>query len=133
MDPRTAGGHLHASLGAAFRTVCFAFGRGRINAGSQQFKPATRQAEGPIDWTLRPHTAPPPPPGSTEYLLDQPALDCFAVAPAEVDALRHAPLVRTVGAFYWDGAESFTTRRAPDDVFDVLVYFREVHPSRLLT
>jgi erythromycin esterase len=131
-EPPVVGAHLRARLGAAYRTVCFAFGRGSFNAGSQRYNTATRQPEGPIDWTLRPHAGASPPPGSTEYLLDQLGLDCFAVAPAEVEALRYAPLIRTAGTYGWEGAEAFPDRRVPADVYDILVYFREVHPSRLL-
>jgi erythromycin esterase len=132
-EPSPAQGmYLRSRLGTAYRTVSFAFGQGSFNAGSQRYNTATRQPEGPIDWALRPHTALPPPPGATEHLLDQLRLDCFAVVPTEVEWLRHAPLIRTYGAYYWAGAGDFPDRRVAGDVYDVLVYFREVRPSRLL-
>lgn len=129
--PANAGGQLRARLGPAYRSVCFAFGRGMFNAGSVPVD-ADTGAPGPIDWTLRPHAAQPPPPGSMEHHFDQLDLDCYAVEPAQVEALRRETLVREVGAALADGPVQFSFRCVPADVYDLLVYFRQAHPSHLL-
>lgn len=131
--PSVVGGDLHARMGTGYRSVGFAFGRGTFNAGSGTVNAATKVPEGPLDWTLRPHPAESSPAGSLEYALDQLDLDCYAVAPADVAALRQevparlveAAVVENLGQFWWH-------RCVPADVFDLLVYFRAVQPSRLL-
>lgn len=124
LAPNRVGGHLRAQLGVAYRCVGFAFGRGAFRAG-------TLEPGKDPDWTPRRHTAAPPPPGSMEHLLDQLDLPCYAVEPAAVAALRREQPIRHVGTAVVDGPGQFAQRRCvPADVYDLLVYFREIRPAR---
>jgi hypothetical protein len=67
-----------------------------------------------------------------EHLLDQLDLGCYAVAPADVPALRRELPVRHARMVAVAGADQFSLRCVPAERFDLLVYFREAHPSRLL-
>lgn len=127
-----AGSHLGARLGAAYRSVCCVFGRGSFNAGSGKVNADTKRPEGQPDWTQRPQVAEPPPAGSMEHALDQLDLACYAIAPATVEVLRSKLAVRNVGAVVFEGLGQFSHACVPADVYDLLVYFREVQPSRLL-
>jgi erythromycin esterase len=131
-EPPVAGSHLRARLGSSYRSVCFAFGTGAFNAGSGTINPETKLPEGQIDWALRPHTAEPPPDGSMEHLLGRVDLDCYAVDAAKVGALRSLRQIRNVGAVLFEGLGQFSHSCVAANVYDILVYFREVHPSRLL-
>jgi erythromycin esterase-like protein len=132
LEPARIGSHLRANLGPAYRCVCFLFGRGRYNAGAGKINPETRLAEPGFDWTLRPRVAELPPPGSIEHLLDRLDPDCFAVEPDTVGLLRHEAPFRCGGGVIFEGEGQFSCRCVPADVFDLLVYFRTVQPSRLL-
>jgi erythromycin esterase len=118
-----AGSHLRARFGPDYQVAYVAFGRGAYNASSQS-------AGGPGDW--RPHPCPPPPPGSMEHLLDQLDLDCYAIVPTAVPALRAEQPVRHARMVAVEGADQFYLRCVPAERFDLLVYFREAHPSRML-
>ncbi|GEM_PF-1971683 len=131
-EPPVAGSYLRANLGAAYRSVCCVFGRGSFNAGSGTVNPETKRPEGSVDWTLCPHAADPPPDGSLEHVLDQLDLPCYAVEPAMVETLRSKLPVRNVGIPIFAGLGQFSHACVPADVFDLLVYFQEVQPSRLL-
>lgn len=126
------GSHLRSRLGRAYRCVCFLFGRGRYNAGSGRINPRTKLAEPGFDWTLRPRVAEPLPAGSIEYLLDQLDFDRFAIEPAVAEALRHEAPFRCGAGAIFEGESQFACRYVPAEVFDLLVYFRAVQPSRLL-
>ncbi len=126
------GRHLRDRLGAAYRCLCFWFGTGRYNAGSGKINPETKLTEPGFDWTLRPHLAEPMPSGSVEYLLDQAHLDCFAIEPDRVPVLRRDRPFRCGGGAIFEGESQFSCRCIPAEVCDLLVYFREVEPSRLL-
>lgn len=132
-QPLMVGSHLQASLGSAYRSVCFAFGRGSFNAGSMMVNADTGQP-GRVDWTLRPHPAQPLTPDSMEGVLGQLDLDCYAIPAAAVPAFRQGHHVRSVGAALADSQNQFPAFAAcvPADVYDLVVYFREVQPSRLL-
>jgi erythromycin esterase-like protein len=113
--------------------VGFAFGRGQINAGSSKVNAVTKAPEGPFDWTLRPQTTESPAAGSMEDALDQLDLDAYAMAPADIEAFRQPLRMREIGAAVVENLSQFTQNQVvPADVFDLLVYFREVQPSRLL-
>lgn len=131
-EPPVAGSHLRAHLGPAYRSVCCVFGHGSFNAGSGTVDVETKRPEGSIDWTLRPHVADPPPDNSLEHVLDQLDFPCYAVEPARVDALGSKLSIRNVGIPVFAGLGQFSHACVPVDVYDLLVYFREVQPSRLL-
>ncbi len=133
LGPGNVGVHLRTRLGPAYQVVGFAFGRGEVNAGSSKVNAETQLPEGPLDWTLRPHITDPPPPESMEHLLDQLDLECYAVSPAEVASLRRPLWAREIGAVVVENLDQFShDQPAPADVYDLLVYFRQVRPSRLL-
>jgi erythromycin esterase len=133
LGPAKVGCHLRADLGPAYRSVGFAFGRGQINAGSSKVNAETKAPEGPFDWTLRPQTTESPAAGSMEDALDQLDLDAYAIAPADIEAFRQPLRMREIGAAVVENLSQFTQNQVvPADVFDLLVYFREVQPSRLL-
>jgi hypothetical protein len=67
-----------------------------------------------------------------EHLLDRLDPDCFAVEPDTVGLLRHEAPFRCGGGVIFEGEGQFSCRCVPADVFDLLVYFRTVQPSRLL-
>jgi len=48
-DTPVAGSHLHAKLGAAYRSVCCVFGRGSFNADSGRVNAETTYPEGQSD------------------------------------------------------------------------------------
>jgi len=118
-----AGTHLRERLGSGYRVVYCAFGRGSSNAQPQV-------PGGGSTW--HPHPCPPPPPGSMEYLLDQLDADCYAVEPADVPALRRELPVRHARMVVPDGDDQFYLRCVPAERFDLLVYFRQAHPARML-
>lgn len=132
LEPPGTGSHLRTRLGAAYRSVCCAFGRGSFNAGGGTVNAETKLPEGNVDWTLRPHAAEPPPDGSLEHVLDRLRLPCYAVEPARVEALQGKLPIRNVGVPVFAGLGQFSHACVPADVFDLLVYFREATPSRLL-
>jgi erythromycin esterase len=118
-----AGSRLRARFGGDYRAVYVAFGRGAYNARSQNAGPSG-------DW--RPHPCPPPPSGSMEHLLDQLELGGYAVAPTDVPALEQELAVRHARMVAAEDADQFYLRCVPAERFDLLVYFREAHPSHLL-
>ena len=67
-----------------------------------------------------------------EHLLGRLDHGCYAVAPADVPALRREVPVRHARMVAVAGADQFSVRCVPADRFDLLVYVRESHPSRLL-
>jgi erythromycin esterase-like protein len=75
---------------------------------------------------------PPPPPGSMEHLLDRLELNSYAVEPARVPALRDELAVRNARMVAVEGADQFQVRCVPAERFDLVVYFRETHPSRVI-
>lgn len=119
------GTYLRAALGTAYRSVGFAFGRGRISAG-------TEGPDGRADWELRAHSTHPPPPGSMERLLDGLDLPCYAIEPRAAAPLRRELRLRNIGAVYSDAWDEFSITRVPAERWDVVVYFKEVQPSRVL-
>jgi hypothetical protein len=70
--------------------------------------------------------------GLVEHLLDRLELDCYAVEPASVPALRGELAVRNARMVAVEGADQFQVRCVPAERFDLLVYVREAHPTRLL-
>jgi erythromycin esterase-like protein len=131
LQPPMDGSHLRARLGPAYRALGFALGHGHFNAGGVPVDAETGRA-GPFDWTLRPHPAQPPPPGSLEHLLDQLDLDRYAVETALVEALDQELPVRGIGAVVAEGPVQFSDRAVPATMYDLLVYFRTATPSHLL-
>mgnify|MGYP001464084098 CR=1 FL=1 len=67
-----------------------------------------------------------------EHVLDAIDLDCFAVGAGDVQALQRELRMREAGAIFMEGMDQFSGSRVPADMWNVLVYFREVQPSRLL-
>jgi len=123
LEPLRAGSLLRRHFGTDCRVVYCAFGRGDYNA-----RPET--PDGGSVW--RPHPCPPPPPGSLEHLLDQVPHDCYAVSPADVDPLGREMPVRHARMVAADHADQFYLRCTPAERLDMLVYFREAHPTRKL-
>jgi len=132
-EPPVAGSHLRARLGAAYRSVCCVFGRGSFNAGSGKVNAETISPEGQPNWALRPHVAEPPPTESMERVLDQLDIGCYTVTPADVAALHSKLPVRNVGAVVFEGLGQFSHACVPAGVYDLVVYFHEVRPARLLS
>jgi hypothetical protein len=124
-DHPSDGALLRQALGTDYRAVGFAFGSGRFNAASPG-------DGGTADWTLRVHAAHPAPDIVLEALLDQVELDCFALEPARVALCRHALRLRKISVVSAAEWEQFKIQAVPADCYDLIVYFRELHPSRPL-
>jgi erythromycin esterase len=120
LEPWRAGGLLRGRLGPGYRAVFATFGRGAYNAFT-----GSRRGE----W--EPHPCPPAPPGSMEHLLDRLGPACYAVDPASVPALRQELAVRNARMVAVEGADQFQLRCVPAERFDLVVYFREAHSSRM--
>jgi len=67
-----------------------------------------------------------------EHPVDRLELGCYAVDSASVPALRRELAVRNARMVAVEGADQFQVRGVPADRFDMLVYFREANPSRVL-
>jgi erythromycin esterase-like protein len=119
------GAHLRKRLGMAYRSVGFAFSTGRISAGSVD-------ADGRGDWRLATHTAHPPPEDSMESVLEQADLECYAVEPGNVPQLGRELKMRAIGAYCDDFWYQFSATGVPAECYDMVVYFREAHPSEVL-
>jgi erythromycin esterase-like protein len=120
LEPRRAGGLLRARLGAGYRAVFATFGRGEYNAHA-----------GSRSGAWQPHPCPPPP-GSMEHRLDRLEPDAYAVEPASAPALRDELAVRNARMVAVEGADQFEVRCVPAERFDLVVYFRQTHPLRVL-
>ncbi len=124
-DSSDEGYHLREVLGTAYRSVGFAFSTGRISAGSVG-------SDGKGDWRLKAHKANPPPEDSVEAVLERAGLDCYAVDPGSVAALGRELRMRNIGAYCDESWDHFSISCVPSECYDLLIYFREAHPSRVL-
>lgn len=67
-----------------------------------------------------------------ERVLEQADLGCFAVDPKNVRQLRRALGMRNIGAYSDESWDQFSMTGVPSESCDLIVYFREAHPSAVL-